>query len=116
MGKCNYIFHTALYQFPGPGFQGLGNGIHTSNRGDDPDLIADSRLAVRPAVSVKVNMFRWTYIGAVRRIIIGKDISQGSPHIVDMDPAAFLYIFLGISDAETILDDFILKNRRGSLE
>ena len=76
MSKCNHILHIASDKFLCLLFQCLGNGIDTSYRRNNPDLIADTNPSVCSAVSVKICMGGFLQTRGHRLILILQKISQ----------------------------------------
>ena len=106
MGKGHHVFQAASHQLLCRLFQGLGNGIDAAHCGDDPDLVAHAGFAVGTAETFKVRPLRLRHLGMGGFVCIVQQISQGGLYIVHMDPLAFLNLFFGVSDAESVFDHF----------
>ena len=106
MGEGVKPFHRTLDQMLVLPRQPLGNGIDAPHGGDDPQLIADCRPAVRPAVAPEgAGLYAWQLIGLVV-IAVRPALGQARGRVVDVDPGPPGDVRLGRADGAAVFYDF----------
>ena len=86
----------------------LSDAVYTADSRDDPDLVADTDLAVRAVVAHKGSGVLGRVGDAVRLILVLADACKVGGAVVGMDPCARLYILLGVSDGKAVFDDILV--------